>query len=304
MYRAYAASISRGERRANIGSYNLIHRKFCDVTNYSVSAPLSASSYAMAERAIKKLDEQLTCAICLDTYSDPKLLRCFHIYCRNCLVKLVIRDQLGELSLPCPTCRQATPVPSNGVTGLPPAFHINHLLEIRKSFEEAEDPPASPKIKEIIGVSSPCTPTEKVATFCSEHNKEQELYCETCGKLICFKCAIKSGKHEGHNYDELCNAFSRYKKRIISSLKPLEQNLTSVDKALAELNERCIEISDQQETVEANIHNTIKHLHEVLDVRKIELVSQLHQITQDKLKGLATQKRINRNPQGTAEQLS
>ncbi len=33
----------------------------------------------MAEKAIKKLDEQLNCSICFDTYTDPKLLQCFHI---------------------------------------------------------------------------------------------------------------------------------------------------------------------------------------------------------------------------------
>ena len=40
----------------------------------------------MAEEAIKKLEEQLNCSICLDTFTDPKLLQCFHVYCRKCLV--------------------------------------------------------------------------------------------------------------------------------------------------------------------------------------------------------------------------
>ena len=44
----------------------------------------------MAEsKAIKKLEDQLNCSICLDTYTDPKLLQCFHVYCRKCLIKLV-----------------------------------------------------------------------------------------------------------------------------------------------------------------------------------------------------------------------
>lgn len=69
----------------------------------------------MAEVALKKLEEQLQCSICLETYTDPKLLQCNHVYCQKCLVKLVIRDQQGQLSLPCPICRQATPVPASGV---------------------------------------------------------------------------------------------------------------------------------------------------------------------------------------------
>ena len=70
----------------------------------------------------------------------------------------------------------------------------------------------------------------------------------------------------------------------------MEKQLGIINKALAQLNARCGEISDQQEAIEADIHNNVRRLHEFLDVRKTELISQLHQITQAKLKGLAVQK--------------
>ena len=82
----------------------------------------------MAEKALQKVEEQLNCSICLYTYTNPKLLQCFHVYCKECLVCLVARDQRGKLSLTCPNCRQATPVPDTGVSGLQSAFHIYHLL--------------------------------------------------------------------------------------------------------------------------------------------------------------------------------
>ena len=37
------------------------------------------------KEALKKLEEQLNCPICLDTYTDPKLLQCNHVFCRKCL---------------------------------------------------------------------------------------------------------------------------------------------------------------------------------------------------------------------------
>ena len=96
----------------------------------------------MAEKVLEKLEEQLNCSICLDTYTDPKLLQCFHVYCRQCLVPLVDRDQQGQLGLTCPICRQATPIPGRGVAGLQSAFHVNRLLEIRESFQ---NPAATPE---------------------------------------------------------------------------------------------------------------------------------------------------------------
>ena len=242
----------------------------------------------MAKEAAKKLDEKLNCAICLETYTDPKLLKCFHSYCQKCLEKLVNRDEQGELSLACPTCRQATPVPANGVRDLQTAFHINDLLEIKESLNKVEDPVASQKSAEV-DVTCP-TPSSKTPIGCSEHNKAHKLYCETCDELICWKCAIRGGKHEGHDYKEVVEAFTKYKEEMKLSLEPMEEKLKNVNKALTELDGQCDEISYKQETVEANIHDATRQLFEFLSVRKTELISQLHKLTQDKLKCLAFQK--------------
>ena len=42
--------------------------------------------------------------------------------------------------------------------------------------------------------------------------------------------------------------------------------------------------------VEADIHDSFGHLHKALDSREAELVGQLHQLTQAKLKGLTIQR--------------
>ena len=84
----------------------------------------------MAEKVVERVEEQLNCSICLDTYTDPKILQCFHVFYRQCLVPLGVRDQQGQLSLTCPTCRQVTPILARGVAGFQSAFHINNLLEI------------------------------------------------------------------------------------------------------------------------------------------------------------------------------
>ena len=108
--------------------------------------------------------------------------------------------------------------------------------------------------------------------------------------LICVKCALKGGKHEGQNYDEINKAYERYKGEVRQSLDPMEDKLNTVEKALAQLDIHCEEVSDQREVIEDSIHDAIRELHQLLDVRKTELISVLHQITQAKLKGLATQR--------------
>ena len=243
----------------------------------------------MSEEALKNLQEQLNCSICLDIYTDPKLLQCFHVFCRQCLVPLGVRDQQGQLSLTCPTCRQVTPIPDRGVSGLQPAFHINNLRQIYEdSVKKLENPAATPE--GAVGGTTVNSPSRNVVQCCFEHAEEElKLYCETCGELVCYQCVIKGGKHHDHDYALLQIAFEKYKEEITSSLEPMEKQVTIIKKALEQLNTRCGEISDQRAAIEDNIHVTFRRLREVLKVRETELIAKLHQMTQAKLKGLVAQ---------------
>ena len=205
-------------------------------------------------------------------------------------MKLVVRDKQGQLILTCPICRHDTPVPANGVAGLQPAFQINHLLEIMEEHKKAAaDPPASAEKAERD--SANLTSRDKVKVCCREHaGKEVELFCETCGEPLCVKCAIKGGKHHSHDCEELDKAFERYKVEVTASLEPMDKQVTTITKALAQLGARCAEISDQRAAVEADVHTTFGKLQHILDNRKTELISQLHHITQRKLKELAVQR--------------
>ena len=144
-----------------------------------------AESQGAAKQALKKLEDQLTCAICLDSYKDPKVLHCFHVYCKDCLQQLVVQSDADEreqgggagagggqgLSLRCPTCRQPTFVsPSTGVSGLQPALHIQHLFELQAALVKARAPKNVPCGK--------CTRSSRTAVS----------FCRDCGKFICELC--------------------------------------------------------------------------------------------------------------------
>ena len=248
----------------------------------------------MAEKVFKELEkqfeEQLNCSICLDTFTDPKLLQCFHIYCQQCLVPLVVRDQQGKLGLTCPTCRQVTPIPDRGVAGLQSVapFQINRLLEIQDSVKKLKNP--SVTLEGAMGGTTINTPSRNTAFHCFEHvEEEMKLYCETCGVLICLLCGLKGGKHHDHDCSPLKKAFERYKEEMTSFVKPLEKQVMAIKKALTLLERRHEEISDQQAVIEDNVHVTFRRLREVLNVRETEIIDQLHQTTQGKLKDLAAQ---------------
>ena len=218
----------------------------------------------MAEEAFKKLEDQLNCLICLDIYTDPKLLECNHVFCRDCLVGLAGRNPQG---LPCPTCRWVTPIPPAGVAGLQPAFRTNHLLEILQEHK---------KVKQDI-------------LYCpQQHNRELELYCETCEELICLQCTIQ--QHNGHQYNLIGEVFEKHKQEIMSSLNPAEQQLTHARKALEMMGVRCREITNHQTALQTQIHKSSQQLHEIIDLREKKLTTELNLITQKKMNELASQR--------------
>ena len=55
-------------------------------------------------------------------------------------------------------------------------------------------------------------------------------------------------------------------------------------KALSQLDTHCGEISDQRAATKEGIHKTLR---EAINVKEVQLIDQLDQMTREKLKGLA-----------------
>ena len=291
-----------------------------------------AESQVVANEAIKKLEGQLTCAVCLDSFKQPKMLNCFHIFCEHCLQRLVLQDRQGQLSLTCPTCRRPTLLPQGtSVSGLQSAFHVHHLFEIKDALEKMKEPkkvecekckkvsrPATSFCRDcgqficarcadihadweeftshdvvdmdrVKGDASKCVPLKKVIQFCSKHGDQQlRLYCETCDDLICHDCTVKL--HQGHQYDLISDAFEGHKADIVASLGPVKKQVGIIDKKLKNLDARCTKITDQRTVTVTDIRRAIRGFIEILKRREVELISQVDEVVNPKLKNLAAQK--------------
>jgi tripartite motif-containing protein 2/3/tripartite motif-containing protein 71 len=132
--------------------------------------------------------------------------------------------------------------------------------------------------------------SSKQASHCSVHEgKELELYCESCEKLICLKCAVKGGKHHDHTYYEIHEAFKKFKGKMKPLLETTEERKKTAIGVQEKLEARCGEISEQEEDTAVKIRDTFKELRKELDARETELIGQLKKINKDKLKHLKTQ---------------
>ena len=46
----------------------------------------------------QELDDQLTCSICLEQYTNPKALPCLHSFCLKCIELLPVKPKVSEKS--------------------------------------------------------------------------------------------------------------------------------------------------------------------------------------------------------------
>jgi hypothetical protein len=191
---------------------------------------------------------------------------------------LVVPDQPGQFGITCPTCFCVTLVPAGGVAGLQSA---SGLLETQGSTQELEESLAATTDSNLV---------ENVRRCSVHEGRDLELYCETCEEHICTRCALRGGRHHSHQYDELSQAFEKYKQQIAPLLEPLENQVVTITQALSQLDLRCEAISDQETVTEDSIRTTFARLQETLRAREVELIDRLHQITQIKLKDLAAQR--------------
>ena len=275
------------------------------------------------EKALKKIQDQVTCGICLDSYKQPKLLKCFHVYCKQCLQRLV----RGGDGLPCPQCRKVTPLPVGGVSNLPGAFYIHYLFEIEDALKKVSSSDKTMcnkcKKREAVRFCRTCgfvcqhcvethqdwdelkdhqvidlgtltrdvttlIPPLKKALFCASHpTKKAKLYCETCEELICRDCIVRV--HRDHQYDLVPDSFSKQENVIVDSLKPVKEQIYMLEGALRSVDTRYAAVIEQKTAVVAEIHTVMAHLRQVLEARETELVGQAEQTAQQKLKSLAAQ---------------
>ena len=216
-----------------------------------------------------KLEEQLTCPVCLDHFTNPKILPCHHSFCQDCLEGLPLDKKNETYYLSCPTCRHCTELPEEGVGAFPVAFHVNDLKEMYSLTKKTAD------------LSNP------QETTCSDHGKPLELFCETCDTVICVTCQFRNHKH--HKYDLITDSYTKHCEKLRECLSPVEGKKEALKKVLSALAKREGEIRERGEGVLEEIHEMVEEMMNVLRESERKLTEQAKRVTDDKLKVLSVQ---------------
>ena len=216
--------------------------------------------------ALGRLAAQLTCAICLERYTNPRTLACHHNFCEGCINDLQTIER-GRSVVKCPTCRQPTHLGVKGAGALPTAFLINNLLEIDELLKK---------------------PLRKPHQKCPTHDKPQDIYCETCEELICFRCIMQT--HQNHQVDLATDLLEKHKHQIEECLKPVKKRIHEITRTLKLFDTQEREIRDKGEAVKEEIDRSIQELMDGLQKSRNTLIQEVDTAVHQKLQLLSCQK--------------
>ena len=279
--------------------------------------------------ALKKLEEQLTCAICDDLYINPKTLSCFHYFCQQCLEGLPLDPQADNYFISCPTCHHCTQLPQpTGVADFPAAFHINNLKEIynlmtkvsghqQVTCDNCTTTNATGYCKECakflcqecinshqkfttivdhkmtslneVVTSASKLLPEKEMIKCSTHNEPLKIFCRTCEELICHDCTVCI--HKDHNYDLVSDCYPKDCQKLVTSLKSVSDKVTAVTDVLTALTKRENKIKKEGKVIKEEIRVMVKEMIDILRQSERQLNTDVDTVIDSKLQVLSEHKK-------------
>ena len=289
-----------------------------------------AESVPVEVKSLEELESEITCSICQEHYTEPKVLPCLHYYCKKCILKLALRTQSGK-SFHCPECCCEAALPEGGVDNFKTAFFANRLISKVTTLQRAHG--------KVEVKCEYCTASSNAEAFCRQcscficnecvqlHSKVRSLLshkiasledlkhgrakpiavkepsiskCEVheetfimyCYDCSCLICQHCTLKdHKDHNYEFTKKAAPGAKTKLLDDMQPLKDLKCAIVKAGEKIHATLLEIEAQKQASINSLHTSFKELHHILDQREQELVEDATTTAQQKLQKLSQQEK-------------
>nr|XP_030700704.1 E3 ubiquitin-protein ligase TRIM11 isoform X3 [Globicephala melas] len=163
------------------------------------------------------LQEEATCAICLDYFTDPVMTDCGHNFCREC-----IRRCWGQPEGPyaCPECRELSPQ-----RNLRPNRPLAKMAEMARRLH-----PPSPVPQGV----------------CAAHREPLAAFCGDELRLLCAACE-RSGEHWAHRVHPLQDAADDLKKMVETQRQNVLTEFERLRRLLVEEEQRLLQRLEEEE---------------------------------------------------------
>ena len=277
---------------------------------------------------LDSLHDEVSCSVCMCTFTDPKQLPCLHSFCLNCLNGIQQTSGVhGKIT--CPECRREFQIPGSGnPSDFPTNFRINSLLDVLA-------------IKECSTANVKCGNCDKRSTqtlycfqccsfwceecilghniirinkehktlalkdfqdqdfeavlkrpaFCQKkHHEKEELkfFCKNCKVAICNTCAVTL--HEGHGKMPLQEATDARKIQINSMITSLKDKMLEKREEVEQFNQKSMEVQAQVADVKSQVQTNVHKMIAIIEARKQDVFEAVDNQAKKSLETLSQKK--------------
>ncbi|XP_029442384.1 E3 ubiquitin-protein ligase TRIM39-like [Rhinatrema bivittatum] len=202
-----------------------------------------------AANPAESLQDEASCSICLDYFTDPVITDCGHNYCRVCILQIW---EGKDSNFPCPQCRKLIQQRS-----LRPNRQLANMTEIAKQLSQ-------------------CSVREKGENLCPEHEERLKLFCQEEQAPICLVCR-ESREHRSHTVTPIEEAVQEYKKKIQLQLEPLRKELEGLQQLRSGEEKKAEELRSETEVTRQKIESRFEDVQQLLNEEKRILLSRLEE---------------------------
>ena len=243
----------------------------------------------------------LSCKSCSKAFSDPRLLVCLHVFCKDCLEPLYSQD---EGTITCPTCNKTS-------SCKPPAQLPRHLrIERDSTLSSIQQSPQETLCGKCIDnnkaeaycedcsspICSDCISSHKRLRDFKDHSiisltqsqsvavkhvscilhpeKAVKYYCSTCSCLVCSKCLFTHKEHEWCPIDNT-ELLKKEKDELQSVLPGVEEAISPIVKAAKNINDVVKRIRVNKDRAKGEIDKMFKQIADAVENRRLELIQEV-----------------------------
>ena len=272
--------------------------------------------------------DEVSCSVCMCTFTDPKQLPCLHSFCLHCLNGIQRKSGVhGKIT--CPECRRQFQIPGNGnPSELPTNVRINSLLDVLA-------------IKECSTANVKCGNCDKRSAqtlycfqccsfWCEEcilghniirtnkdhktlalkhfqdqdfeavlkrpaicqkkHHEKEELkfFCKSCKVAICNTCAVTL--HEGHGKMPSQEAADARKIQMNSMITSLKDKMVGKRKEVKKFNQKSMEVQAQVADVKSQVQTNVDQMIAIIEARKQDVFDAVEYQAKKSLETLSQKK--------------
>uniref|UniRef100_A0A9J8AXT1 Tripartite motif containing 35-12 n=1 Tax=Cyprinus carpio carpio TaxID=630221 RepID=A0A9J8AXT1_CYPCA len=210
--------------------------------NIPVLRPRALSSHAQSA-----LEDELSCPVCCEIFTDPVVLKCSHSFCRLCLQQFWNKKAAKR---ECPMCRRKCSLTEPTVSLA--------LKNVCGAIAQEQKGQASAKAG-----SYSANGTSKPEALCATHGERLKLFCQYDEEVLCCVCQT-SKKHQGHSVSPLEEAANDLKEKMRQIVIPLKKSLRRLYEAKQECDDITVHIKNQRQQTEKQVHEEFEELRQFL----------------------------------------